>query len=117
MTKHRSQLYEGMYILSATLSEESRKKALNKITQSIEEKKGQIHKIHDHDRQRLAYSINGKREGYYYLIYFTIVTSAINELWQEYHLNEDLIRFMTLTAEKVVEEKVEFNIFNQGARK
>ena len=31
MRKERTALYEGMYILSATLSEDSRKKAFDKI--------------------------------------------------------------------------------------
>jgi small subunit ribosomal protein S6 len=117
MTKHRTKLYEGMYILNATLSEESRKKALDKITHGIEEKQGKIHKIHDQGRQKLAYQINGKREGYYYIIYFSTFTSVINELWQEYHLHEDLIRFMTVTTDKVIEEKIEFTSVNQGAKR
>ena len=32
MAKQRTHLYEGMYILSATLSDEARQKALEKIT-------------------------------------------------------------------------------------
>lgn len=120
MTKDNSQLYEGMYILNATLSEESRKKALDKITHGIEEKQGQVHKVHDHGRQKLAYPIEGKREGYYYLMYFSAPATVISDLWQEYHLHEDLIRFMTLKTEKIGEEKVEFFTSaesSKGARK
>ena len=107
MRKERSGLYEGMYILSATLSDESRKKAFDKITEGITQKGGEIKKIHEQGRRRLAYDIDGHREGYYYLLYFTTPPSAISELWQEYHLNEDLIRFITLRADKVM-EKIEF---------
>ena len=35
MKQNREGLYEGMYIISATLSEEARKKALEKITNNI----------------------------------------------------------------------------------
>ena len=45
MRKERKGLYEGMYILSATLSDESRKKAFEKITDGISQKGGEIHKI------------------------------------------------------------------------
>ncbi|PIS01941.1 MAG: 30S ribosomal protein S6 [Chlamydiae bacterium CG10_big_fil_rev_8_21_14_0_10_42_34] len=99
----RKGLYEGMYILSATLSDESRKKAFDKITDGITEKGGEIHKIHEQGRKKLAYTIDGKREGYYYVVYFTTLTQSIAELWKEYHLHEDLIRFMTMRAEKVLE--------------
>lgn len=103
MKKQRKALYEGMYILSATLSEESRKKAFEKITDSILKQGGELHKVHERGRSRLAYSIDGKREGYYYVIYFTAPTSAITELWKDYQLHEDLIRFMTTRTEKVLE--------------
>lgn len=107
MSKQKTHLYEGMYILSATLSEEARQKALEKITGGINSHGGQIEKLFDQGRRKLAYEINGRREGYYILLYFTIETPYLSDLWKEYHLNEDLIRFMTLRSEKVP-EKIEF---------
>ncbi|MBI3236632.1 MAG: 30S ribosomal protein S6 [Chlamydiales bacterium] len=107
MAKQKSHLYEGMYILSATLSDDARQKALDKITSGIEGRAGQIHKTFDQGRRKLAYEIDGRREGYYYLLYFSVPTSGMSEMWKEYHLNEDLLRFMTLRAEKVP-EKIEF---------
>lgn len=105
--KQQKRLYEGMYVLNASLSEDALKKALNRITHLIEQHGGEIHKIHDQGRKKLAYEINGHKQGYYYLLYFSVIPSAISEMWEEYHLNEDLIRFITLLAEKV-EEKIEF---------
>lgn len=101
MKKQNKGLYEGMYILSATLSDESRKKAFDKITEGIAQKGGEIHKIHEQGRRRLAYEIEGKREGFYYVLYFTVPTSAVVELWKDYQLHEDLIRFMTMRVDAV----------------
>ena len=108
MSKDRDGLYEGMYILSATLSNESRKKALDKIIDGITQKGGEIKKIHDQGRKKLCYEIKGKKEGHYYLVYFTTKTRSILDLWKEYHLHEDLLRFMTLRTENVL-ETLEFN--------
>ena len=105
--KKQSNLYEGMYILSATLSDDARQKGLDKIQASITSRGGEILKVHPRGRQKLAYEIKGHREGYYFVIYFTANPTSIAELWQEYHLNEDLVRFMTLTTDKVM-EKIEF---------
>jgi small subunit ribosomal protein S6 len=107
MAEQKQNLYEGMYILSTTLSEEARQKALDKITGGISDRGGEIHKIHDQGRRKLTYEINGRREGHYYLIYFSVQAPSIKEMWREYHLNEDLIRFLTLRAEKVL-ETIEF---------
>ncbi|WP_213318111.1 30S ribosomal protein S6 [Chlamydiifrater volucris] len=103
MRKEKKQLYEGMYVFSVTLSEEARKRALEKVTSGIVNYGGEVVKIHDQGRRKLAYEIRGTREGYYYVIYFTVATSAIAELWKEYHLHEDLLRFLTLKADSVKE--------------
>lgn len=107
MSQNRQNLYEGMYVISATLSDDARHKALDRIQAGITHHGGEIKKIHEQGRRRLAYEIDGHREGYYYVIYFTAPTPSISELWQEYHLNEDLIRFITLRADKVM-DKIEF---------
>lgn len=104
MKQQKEQLYEGMYILSVHLSDEAREKAFEKIKDKITSRGGKILKIHDQGRRRLAYDINRHREGYYYLMYFTLSPEHINELWEEYRRNEDLLRFITLKAEKVLEE-------------
>ena len=110
--KLRKHLYEGMYILNPSLSDDAIKKALARITDSIEEKGGEIRKIHDQGRKKLAYQINGNRQGYYFLIYFDSPAPAIAEMWREYHLNEDLLRFMTLRTEEVMEE-IQFKSISQ----
>lgn len=109
MKENKQQLYEGMYILSASLSEEARKKALERIGSEIEARGGQIKKVFELGRRKLAYPISGKRDGFYYVLYFAVNTSEISKMWKEYHLNEDLLRFMTLVAESVP-ETVEFKL-------
>jgi len=113
MIKTKQNLYEGMYVISATLSDDARGKALDKIQSGITSRAGEIVKIHDQGRRRLAYEIDGHREGHYYIVYFKAPTSAISELWQDYHLNEDLVRFITLAVEKVM-DKIEFKPLEQA---
>ena len=103
----KQNLYEGMYIISSTLSDDARQKAFDRIKNGITERGGKIHKVHEQGRRRLAYEIEGHREGHYYLMYFDVAPEAIADLWKEYHLNEDLVRFVTLRADKVL-EKIEF---------
>lgn len=112
MSKEKQNLYEGMYVISATLSDDARHKALDKIQAGITQRGGEIVKIHDQGRRRLAYTIEGHREGHYYVVYFNLITSGIAELWQEYHLNEDLIRFITLRTDNVM-EKIEFKALEE----
>ena len=108
--KERRYLYEGMYVLNASLSEDTRKKALDKITNGITERGGEIHKLFDWGRRKLAYEINKKKEGYYYVICFTIGSSHIAPLWKDYSLHEDLLRYIT-RREETVRESMEFKPF------
>ena len=96
-----------MYIISSKLSDEARSKALDKIKNGITSRNGEILKVHDQGNRRLAYDIEGHREGHYYVIYFTVSPDAISELWRDYHLSEDLVRFITLCADEV-NETLEF---------
>ncbi len=107
MNEEKQNLYEGMYIISSRLSEDARSKALDRIQSGITERGGKILNVHDFGRKRMAYEVTGHREGHYYVLYFNVKPSAISELWQEYHLNEDLVRFVTLRTDKVM-EKIEF---------
>lgn len=104
MSQKNQNLYEGMYIISAKLSEDARSKALERIQNGIKEHEGEIVKMHDFGRRRMAYEIAGHKEGHYYIIYFKVKPAAISEMWHEYHLNEDLIRFVTLRTEHVMEK-------------
>lgn len=107
MKEEEQRLYEGMYILRPSLSEEGQKKALERIKQPIEASGGVVHKVHHLGRKKLAYEINGVRQGHYFVLYFSVLPKQLTEMHSEYKLNEDLVRCMTLAAERVV-EKIEF---------
>ncbi len=47
MNQDKPNLYEGMYIIKATLSDEARHKALDKIQNGITSRSGEIVKVHD----------------------------------------------------------------------
>lgn len=107
MSHEEKNLYEGMYLMSASVGDDIRHKVLARIQDGITSRGGEIQKVHDQGRKRLAYEINKHREGYYYLIYFSLDPSKVKELWQDYHLIDELLRFITLKASEVM-EKIEF---------
>lgn len=107
MKQNQSNLYEGMFVLSAVLSDELRRKLIDKIKSTIEERGGEFVKIHDQGRKRLAYEIEKQKEGYYLLMYFNFNPALITQIWREFRLTEGILRFMTLRATHVM-EKIEF---------
>lgn len=113
MGEKKTNLYEGVYIVRASLSSAARAKALDKVKEGILSRDGEVLKFHEMGKRRLAYEINSQREGYYYVAYFTIGTQHIADMWREYHFNEDLIRFATFETKKVL-EKLEFEPLAQS---
>jgi small subunit ribosomal protein S6 len=113
MKKQHPKLYEGMFIFNANLSADAMDKALNKVKSLIEEHKGEIHKVHDWGRRKLAYEIDHQKQGHYFLLYFSIVSSALIEMNSEHLLNEDLIRHQVLKTD-TVPEKIEFKPLPEG---
>jgi len=107
MSQTTKNLYEGMYIISSTLNDDARTKALEKVLDGIKNRGGEIVKNHDFGRRRLAYEIAGHREGHYFVVYFEVTPDAITEMKGEYRLMEDLVRYM-ITSPKRVMEKIEF---------
>lgn len=109
MKKIRSNLYEGVYIFSTTLSDDARQKALAKVTGCLENLGGETLKIIDWGRRKLAYTIKKHREGNFFLIYFTLPTHVINELVEANLINEDLLKFMNVTTLQVPEgDEIQF---------
>ena len=104
MKEPKQTLYEGMYIVDAHVADEARSRHFEKIKEGIVKKGGEIVKVHDQGRKRLAYQIGHHREGYYYLIYFRMPSDQVKDLWQEYQLDDKIIRFMTLQTNEVLEE-------------
>jgi small subunit ribosomal protein S6 len=104
MKKAKTSLYEGLYIVRATLSDAAREQAHRKIISQIEALGGVHHKTIDWGRRKLAYRIKGNGEGHFYLIYFSHPTESIYELIRENRLNEDLLRFMNVLIEEVPKE-------------
>ncbi|OGN62077.1 MAG: 30S ribosomal protein S6 [Chlamydiae bacterium RIFCSPHIGHO2_12_FULL_49_11] len=118
MKQLKENLYEGMYILRPTLSDDAREKALSRVVSLIETLGGKHHKTIDFERRKLAHSIKEARDGYYYLLYFTLPTSALGEVMHENHLNEDLLRFMHVAIEKIPEgNKFEFKQVTKEIKK
>ncbi len=112
MSKEQENLYEGIYVIAANVSDDMRKSLVEKIKTGIESNGGEIVKEHDMGRRRLAYEINKHREGHYLLLYFKALPSLVAELWSEYQITENLLRYMTLRADEVM-EKIEFKALQE----
>lgn len=92
--------YETVFITTPVLSETQMKEAVDKFRKIITKANGEI--IHEENwgLRKLAYPIQKKSTGFYYLIEFKAESSFIEKLETEYRRDERIIRFLTVKMDK-----------------
>lgn len=91
-----TRVYESVIILNATLEDLQIDAEVEKIKDFIQKNTGEIRAIEKWGRRRLAYAIKKKNNGFYVLYEFKAPGDLISKLERQYHLNENIIRFLTI---------------------
>jgi small subunit ribosomal protein S6 len=93
--------YETVFILTPVLSEVQMKDAVEKFKKVLQDSVG-AEIIHEENwgLRKLAYPIQHKSNGFYYLIEFKADSDKVNTLEIEYRRDEKIIRFLTTVLDK-----------------
>lgn len=86
--------YETMFILNTGLSKEQLPERVERFTTVITSNGGQLDKVSDWGKRRLAYEVNKQREGYYFLVNFTAEPTVAKELERIFRISEDVVRYL-----------------------
>ncbi len=92
--------YETVFIATPVLSEQQMKEAVAKYTQLIADNGGEVVYEEDWGLKQLAYPIQHKTSGFYYLIQFKAEPSFIETLETQYFRDERIIRYLTVALDK-----------------
>ena len=92
--------YETVFIATPVLSEQQMKEAVAKYTKLIADNGGEVVYEEDWGLRQLAYPIQHKTSGFYYLIQFKADPSFIATLETQYFRDERIIRFLTVALDK-----------------
>ena len=92
--------YETVFIATPVLSDSQMKEAVAKYTQFIKENGGEVVYEEDWGLKQLAYPIQHKTSGFYYLIEFRAEPEFVSALETQYHRDERIIRFLTVNLDK-----------------
>lgn len=83
--------YEVMFIVNSTLTEEAIKATIEKFQKLIGEN-GEVNKVEEIGKKRLAYPIMKMNEGYYVLVEFTSSPEFPKELDRVFNITDEVIR-------------------------
>ena len=108
--------YETVFIATPVLSETQMKEAVAKYTQLIRDNGGEVVYEEDWGLRQLAYPIQHKTTGFYYLIEFKADSQFVNTLETQYHRDERIIRFLTVALDKDAVAYAEKRRANKAAK-
>ena len=94
--------YELIYIIDTTVEEEARKALIEKFNGIIAANGGEVVKVEEWGKRRLAYAIDYKTEGYYVYVAFNGAAELPKELSRNLGINESVIRSQVV---RLVEKK------------
>jgi small subunit ribosomal protein S6 len=95
--------YELMYIIKTNVDDEKRPEVVEKYKQIIVNSGGEIVKLDEWGKRRLAYEVDKNREGYYVLMNFKSSKEACQELDRLMKIDEAILKRLIVRLE---EEKV-----------
>ncbi|MBQ0077880.1 MAG: 30S ribosomal protein S6 [Bacteroidales bacterium] len=92
--------YETVFIATPVLSDSQMKEAVAKYTKFITDNGGEIVYEEDWGLKALAYPIQHKTSGFYYLVEFKAEPEFIANLETQYHRDERILRWLTVSLDK-----------------
>ena len=92
--------YETVFIATPVLSDTQMKEAVNKFKKIITDNGGEVVHEENWGLRKLAYPIQKKSTGFYYLIEFKAEGEIVSKLEVEYRRDERIIRFLTFKMDK-----------------
>src|SRR4051812_24193775 len=95
-----SNQYETVFILTPVLSDEQMHEAVDKFRKILTDQGAIIVHENNWGLRKLAYPIQKKTTGFYYLIEFTAPGEVIAKLEVDYKRDERVMRFLTVALDK-----------------
>lgn len=93
--ENKTNLYETLFVIDPRLSEEETKAMSDKFTGMIADN-GEIVKVDEWGRRRLAYPIEDQTEGFYVLVEFRSAPEFPAEIERIFNITEGILRSIVI---------------------
>lgn len=99
------QLYESIFIVRPSLSDEDTGKIVEKIKGVVEKSGATLLKSENWGKKKLAYEVKRERKGTFVYLHFQANGTLIGELERSYRLEDSVIKFLTVRLERPAAHK------------
>ena len=93
--------YEILYIIRPNIDEEAKTVLIDRFNSILTDNGAEVIESKDWEKRRLAYEMNGFREGIYHIVKISSpsTAAAVNEFDRLAKINDDIIRHMIVKEE------------------
>ncbi len=92
--------YETIFILDPDLEEEQAQSAIEKVKGIITQTNGDILKVEDWGKRKLAYYVKKKAKGHFILIHFSGTPALLSELERNFRVMDAVIKFQSVRLDE-----------------
>ena len=92
--------YELLTIFKPSLDSEELDKAVDKISADVKAAKGDVLSVDKMGRKKLAYDLQGYRDGYFTTLVVSLPPEYIVDFKRNLKLNDNVLRFMFMEVSK-----------------
>jgi small subunit ribosomal protein S6 len=96
-------LYETVFIARQDISAKAAEDLAKAFSKIVNDNGGETKKTESWGLRNLAYRIKKNKKGHYTLLHFDAPPAAIAEMERNIRLNEDVLRYMTVSIDKIPE--------------
>jgi len=105
--KERMNQYETVFILTPVLSDEQTKETVDKFKKLLTDNGAELVNEEAWGLKKLAYQIEKKTSGFYFLVEFKAEPTVIKTLETAFRRDEKVLRFQTVKLDKFAAEYAE----------
>ena len=91
--------YEVMYVIDAALEDSARIELIDRFSDLVKKNGGEIDRVDEWGKRKLAYEINGLTDGDYTLVNFHADPQNVAELDRVLRINDAVVRHMIVKRE------------------
>ena len=91
--------YEVMYVIDPTLEDSARTELINRFSDLVKKNGGEVDRVDEWGKRRLAYAIQYKTEGYYVLMYIKAPAELPREIERNMQISDSVLRYLTVRYE------------------
>ena len=99
--------YEVMYVIDSALEDGARVELINRFSELVKKNGGEVERVDEWGKRRLAYAINYKTEGYYVLMYVKAPSDLPRELERNMQISDSVLRYLVIRYEGALPAKRE----------